>query len=76
VSAREVNDPGGIGGLPLELLIRDTAADPRRAIAAIEELDRLGVAAVAGEYHSVVARAAAARADALGISVFVLIGGP
>src|SRR5262249_25395903 len=28
---------------------------------------RLGVAALAGEYHSVVARAAAARADALGL---------
>jgi ABC-type branched-subunit amino acid transport system substrate-binding protein len=30
-------------------------------------LARLGVAALAGEYHSVVARAAAARADALGL---------
>lgn len=34
---------------------------------AVDELERLGVAAVAGEYHSVVARAAAARADALGV---------
>jgi ABC-type branched-subunit amino acid transport system substrate-binding protein len=33
----------------------------------MDELARLGVAAVAGEYHSVVARAAAARADALGL---------
>jgi ABC-type branched-subunit amino acid transport system substrate-binding protein len=63
----EVNDAGGIGGRPLELLIRDTAADPQRATAAVDELARLGVAAVAGEYHSVVARAAAARADALGL---------
>jgi len=30
-------------------------------------LARLGVAALAGEYHSVAARAAAARADALGL---------
>jgi ABC-type branched-subunit amino acid transport system substrate-binding protein len=33
----------------------------------VDELEGLGVAALAGEYHSVVARAAAARADALGL---------
>ena len=63
----DVNDGGGIGGRPLELVVRDTAADPQRAEAAVDELARLGVAALAGEYHSVVARAAAARADALGL---------
>jgi ABC-type branched-subunit amino acid transport system substrate-binding protein len=63
----DVNDAGGIAGRPLELVVRDTAADPQRAAAAVEELDRLGVAALAGEYHSVAARAAAARADALGL---------
>ncbi|MFR0357269.1 ABC transporter substrate-binding protein [Streptomyces sediminimaris] len=67
LAAREVDDAGGIAGRPLELVVRDTAADPRRAAAAVDELARLGVAAVAGEYHSVVARAAAARADALGL---------
>ncbi|MCY0918968.1 ABC transporter substrate-binding protein [Streptomyces sp. H27-G5] len=63
----EVNEAGGIDGRPLALVVRDTAADPQRAAAAVDELARLGVAAVAGEYHSVVARAAAARADALGM---------
>jgi ABC-type branched-subunit amino acid transport system substrate-binding protein len=48
-------------------VIRDTAADPRKAVAAVRELAGLGVAAVAGEYHSVVARAAAAEADARGL---------
>ncbi|MEU6237622.1 ABC transporter substrate-binding protein [Kitasatospora sp. NPDC047058] len=67
LAAGEVNDAGGIAGRPLELVVRDTAADPQRAAAAVDELARLGVAAVAGEYHSVVARAAAARADALGL---------
>jgi ABC-type branched-subunit amino acid transport system substrate-binding protein len=67
LGAGEVNDAGGIAGKPLELLVRDTAADPQRAAAAVDELARLGVAALAGEYHSVVARAAAARADALGL---------
>ncbi len=67
LAVREVNDAGGIAGRPLELVVRDTAADPRRAAAAVDELARLGVAALVGEYHSVVARAAAARADALGL---------
>ncbi|MFA1547019.1 ABC transporter substrate-binding protein [Actinomadura chokoriensis] len=67
LGVREVNDAGGIAGRPLELVVRDTAADPRRAAAAVDELARLGVAALAGEYHSVVARAAATRADALGL---------
>jgi len=67
LAVREVNDAGGIAGRPLELVIRDTAADPQRAAAAVDELARLGVVALAGEYHSVVARAAAARADALGL---------
>ncbi|MEU8513525.1 ABC transporter substrate-binding protein [Kitasatospora sp. NPDC048722] len=67
LAAREVNDAGGIGGRPLELLVRDTAADPERAEAAVDELAGLGVVALAGEYHSVVARAAAARADALAL---------
>ena len=64
LAVREVNDAGAG---PLELVVRDTAADPRKAAAAVDELAHLNVAAVAGEYHSVVARAAAARADALGL---------
>ena len=63
LAVRDAND----AGRPLELVIRDTAADPQRAAAAVDELSGLGVVAVAGEYHSVVARAAAARADALGL---------
>jgi ABC-type branched-subunit amino acid transport system substrate-binding protein len=67
LAARDVNDAGRIVGRPLELVVRDTAADPQRAAAAVDELSRLGVVALAGEYHSVVARAAAVRADALGL---------
>ncbi|WP_395674244.1 ABC transporter substrate-binding protein [Inquilinus sp.] len=67
LAVRDVNESGGIAGRPLALLVRDTAADPQRAAAAVDELAGLGVAALAGEYHSVVARAAAARADALGL---------
>ena len=67
LAVRDVNAAGGIGGRPLALAVRDTAADPQRAAEAVDELARLGVAALAGEYHSVVARAAAARAHALGV---------
>jgi ABC-type branched-subunit amino acid transport system substrate-binding protein len=64
LAVRDVNDAGGI---QLELVVRDTAADPEKAVAAVDELAGLGVAALVGEYHSVVARAAATRADALGV---------
>ncbi|MBU6486268.1 MAG: ABC transporter substrate-binding protein [Burkholderiales bacterium] len=63
----EANENGGILGRPLELIVRDTAADPQKAIAAVDEMAHLGVVALAGEYHSVVARAAAIRADTLGM---------
>ena len=63
----DVNDAGGIAGRPLELVVRDTAADPHRAAAMVDELANLGVAGLVGEYHSVVARAVAAKADALGL---------
>lgn len=67
LAVRQANDAGGIAGRPLELLVRDTAASAQKAEAAVDELAALGVAALAGEYHSVVARAVAARADALGV---------
>lgn len=67
LAVSDVNGTGGVAGRPLALLVRDTAADPQKAAAAVDELASLGVAALAGEYHSVVARAAAARADALGL---------
>jgi ABC-type branched-subunit amino acid transport system substrate-binding protein len=67
LAVADANRDGGIHGRPLELVVRDTAADPRRAEEAVAELEALGVAALAGEYHSVVARAAATRADALGV---------
>jgi ABC-type branched-subunit amino acid transport system substrate-binding protein len=67
LAAGDVAAAGGIGARPLELVVRDTAGDPQRAAAAVDELAGLGVAALAGEFHSVVARAAAARADALGL---------
>lgn len=63
----EANENGGVLGRPLELIVRDTAATPPKAIAAVDEMAHLGVVALAGEYHSVVARAVSARADTIGI---------
>lgn len=67
LAVRDVNDTGGIAGRPLELVIRDTAADPQKAVTVVEELAALGVVALTGEYHSVVARAAAIQSDILGL---------
>ncbi|GAB1510916.1 ABC transporter substrate-binding protein [Actinophytocola sp. KF-1] len=67
LAVHDVNAAGGVAGRPLELLVRDTAADPERTAAAVDELAAAGVTALAGEYHSVVARTAAARADALDV---------
>src|SRR3954462_4106330 len=67
LAVRDVNDAGGIVGRPLELVVRDTAADPQRAAAAVDELAGRGVAALAGEDHIGVGRAPAGRADALGL---------
>ncbi|MDT7842089.1 ABC transporter substrate-binding protein [Streptomyces justiciae] len=67
LAAHDVNAAGGIAGRPLELVVRDTAADPEKAAAAVDELADQGVAALVGEYHSVVARAAATLAEALGL---------
>jgi ABC-type branched-subunit amino acid transport system substrate-binding protein len=62
LGVRELNDAGGIDGSPVELLTRDTSGDPLKAAAAVDDLVASGVTALAGEYHSVVARAVAARA--------------
>lgn len=52
----------------MKLVVRDTAADPRKAEASGNDLARVGVAAVVGEYQSVATRAAAIRADSLGLT--------
>lgn len=67
LAASEANRCERIDGKPVELVVRDTAADPARAVAAVDELAALGVSALAGEYHSVVARAAAIRASTVGL---------
>ena len=59
----ELNDTGGINGRLIELLVRDSAGNPQKATDLVDELINLGVVAIVGEYHSVVAKAIATRAD-------------
>lgn len=63
LAVAEINEAGGmVGGRPLELLVRDTAGTPELGAAAVSELAAEGAVAVVGEYHSVVAYAAAGAA--------------
>jgi len=63
----ELNKTGGINGRPIELQVRDSAANPQKAMDLVEELVGLGVIAIVGEYHSFVAKAIANRADELNV---------
>lgn len=67
LAVSDVNMAGGIDGRPIELVVYDTSADPQKAVDAVDKLASSGVAALAGEFHSVAARAAASRAAAIGM---------
>ncbi len=65
LGVRWINDRRGPHDAPVELVVRDTAGDPVRAVKIVNELAAAGVTALAGEYHSVVASAVAERAAKL-----------
>lgn len=67
LATEAVNAAGGVSGARLQLLVRDTAGDPEEAEKAVYELAKLGVVALAGEYHSVAARRVAAAAVTVGL---------
>lgn len=52
-----LNAAGGVGGRPIELVVRDDRQDPEVARAAVEELSRLGVVALVGHATSAMAEA-------------------
>lgn len=60
----ELNAAGGIGGRPLELLVRDDQQDPAAARAAVEELIDAGVVAIVGHATSSMARVTLPIVDA------------
>nr|WP_212529991.1 ABC transporter substrate-binding protein [Actinospica durhamensis] len=67
LAVTEINEAGGVDGRPLELLLRDTAGTPARAADAVRAFVDEGAVAVVGEYHSVVAHAAAGVAVEVGL---------
>jgi branched-chain amino acid transport system substrate-binding protein len=57
LAVAEINAAGGIGGRPIELLVRDDEQRPEAARAAVEELVRQGVVAIIGHATSSMAEA-------------------
>ena len=57
LAVKEINAAGGIGGRPLELLIRDDGQEPEQARRAVTELVRAGVVAIIGHATSSMAEA-------------------
>jgi branched-chain amino acid transport system substrate-binding protein len=52
LTARSINEAGGIGGRPIEIIVRDDGDDPDRALATDQELAKLGVVALVGHMTS------------------------
>jgi branched-chain amino acid transport system substrate-binding protein len=55
LAVERINAAGGVGGRPLELVIRDDRNDPRAAGRAVEELVKEGVIAIVGHATSAMA---------------------
>jgi branched-chain amino acid transport system substrate-binding protein len=67
LAVAEVNAAGGIGGRPVELLVRDDAQDPEVARRVVEELVAAGVVAIVGHATSAMAEATLPIADRAGV---------
>lgn len=66
--AADLMAPGNLpGGVPVELVVRDSGSDPARGASAVEDLARMGVAAVVGSPNRVEAQSAAPAAEAQGL---------
>jgi ABC-type branched-subunit amino acid transport system substrate-binding protein len=63
---------GGTLGDALDVRVRDTASDPSRAAAAVEELTKEGVVALIGSPDRVEASFAAPKAESLGVPFLAL----
>jgi branched-chain amino acid transport system substrate-binding protein len=55
IAADEINAAGGLLGMPVQLVISDTAGMPQLGEEAMDYFAQIGVAGVVGEYHSAVA---------------------
>ena len=66
----EINQAGGVLGRPLELLERDSASNPQRAVRNVDELADAGARMLFGGASSAVAIAAGKRARDRGLLYF------
>ena len=67
LAAERLNDGGGIGGRPVELLVRDSGATPATEAAAVRALRDAGVVLVIGPFSSPVAARMLPLFDAAGV---------
>lgn len=67
IAVEEVNRAGGIDGRPVELVVRDDAQTPEKAIAATNELVALGVEAIIGPMTSAMAEVVLPLAQRAGV---------
>jgi len=67
LAVAELNAAGGVGGRPLELLVRDDGQDPAQARRAVAELTAQGVVAIVGHMTSSMVEAGLPVAEAAGV---------
>lgn len=67
IAVEEVNQAGGIDGRPVELIVRDDAQTPEKAIAVTNELVALGVEAIIGPMTSAMAEVVLPLAQRAGV---------
>jgi branched-chain amino acid transport system substrate-binding protein len=62
IAADEINAAGGVLGIPIQLIISDTAGTPQLGAEAMDYFAQVGVVGVVGEYHSTVAMSMTVKA--------------
>jgi len=69
IAADEINAAGGVLGMPIQLIISDTAGTPELGEEAMDYFAKIGAAGVVGEYHSAVGLPMAEKAHEYHIPV-------
>ncbi len=67
IAVEEINRVGGVNGRPIELIVRDDAQSPEKAIAAANELIAAGVEAIVGPMTSTMAEVVLPLAQRAGV---------
>lgn len=72
IAVSEINNAGGIDGIPLRLVAYDSAVSPEQGVTAVDRLVTQDCAvAILGLYHSEVAAAVVNRAHSYGVPVLI-----